>query len=518
MGQYETDVIVIGSGFGAAPAALRLAEAGLRVVVLEKGPHIDPYRDFRQTQDPKYLLRYLKGVGSDQFTMTYAEGLGGGSGFYEMVSLRAPTLAFEQTDLAGRRLWPAAVDRKALDPYFDIGERMLQVRQLEPRQIPKSGLVFAQMLKNLGYSCDRAPYAVKGCVGSGRCVTGCIYGAKQSLLLNYIPQARAAGAEFHTDTEALEIRVRPTSIDLSGYGRLPYQYEILSRRTDGSPERVRYRARMVILGGGTVGTAKLLLQSQANLRDLSHHVGRHIAFNGGVKTACLLGDRFPDGDMYTGLTHPGMISYEFLETRGITIAAGKVLPLGAVAAARLRLDGEDPYWGEAHVELMQRFRHRVIALVAFGMTPPAGSIRKVGPERFRVELEVSDGLRAYYERTKQLLRSIMRRNDCTPLEVEFINREGMPYRDLHISTAHQVGSCRMSDSPQDGVCSAAGEVWGYPGLFIADGAAIPSSLAVNTSLTILANAERIVAGMLDRVVPVLRESAPALVAEGEANP
>ena len=60
MTYIDTDVLIIGSGFGAAAPALRLAHAGFRVVMVEKGPHIDPLRDFRQTQDPKYLLRYLK--------------------------------------------------------------------------------------------------------------------------------------------------------------------------------------------------------------------------------------------------------------------------------------------------------------------------------------------------------------------------------------------------------------------------------------------------------------------------
>ncbi|MBI3983146.1 MAG: GMC family oxidoreductase [Gemmatimonadetes bacterium] len=89
----DTDVLIIGSGFGGAAFALRLAEAGFRVTVLEKGPHINPLADFRQTQDPSYLLRYLKSLSGDRLSLTYAEALGGGSGFYEMVSLRAPSRA-----------------------------------------------------------------------------------------------------------------------------------------------------------------------------------------------------------------------------------------------------------------------------------------------------------------------------------------------------------------------------------------------------------------------------------------
>ena len=55
----RTDVLIVGTGFGAAAPALRLARAGMRVTMVEKGPHIDPWTDFRQTQDPRYLMRYL---------------------------------------------------------------------------------------------------------------------------------------------------------------------------------------------------------------------------------------------------------------------------------------------------------------------------------------------------------------------------------------------------------------------------------------------------------------------------
>ena len=79
------DAAIVGSGFGAGPPALRLQRAGLSTVVIEKGPHIDPDRDFKITQDPKYLLKYLKSLKSDNLTMNYIEGLGGGSGFFEKV-------------------------------------------------------------------------------------------------------------------------------------------------------------------------------------------------------------------------------------------------------------------------------------------------------------------------------------------------------------------------------------------------------------------------------------------------
>jgi choline dehydrogenase-like flavoprotein len=116
-------------------------------------------------------------------------------------------------------------------------------------------------------------------------------------------------------------------------------------------------------------------------------------------------------------------------------------------------------------------------------------------------MEPSRELERYERDIYQLLASILERNGCRLVETPAIDHHGMTQEGLHFSTAHQTGSCRMADAPERGVAEATGEVFGYPGLYVTDGAAIPSSLAVNTSLTILANAERIAAGIVERYRP-----------------
>lgn len=504
----ETDVLVVGSGFGAAAPALRLAEAGARVIVVEKGPHLDPDRDFRQTQDPGYLLRYLRGISGDHLSMGYVTALGGGSGFYEMISLRAPSVAFRQTDDSGQSLWPSGLDRRALDPWYEVAEEMLRVQQIPPDRVPRTGLVFSLMMKRLGHSCDRGRYAVRDCVGSGFCVTGCLYGAKQSLHLNYIPRMLDAGARIETELEAREVRFLGDARPSPGVGRLrtaPYRWEVRCRR--GTDERepggepVMFRSRLLVLAGGTVGTATLLLRSARRLPGLGPQVGRNVAFNGSVKTAGLLSEDLPDGDMYTGQSHPGVFSWEFLESHGVVVSPAKPLPLQAVSSARLRLEGDErvpAHWGRAHVELMKAFRHRGMVLTAHGLTPPAGRI-ELEKNRPSVRLDPTPELAAYKDRTEGLLRSLLLRSGCRLMDPEFVRvPEGTPLPDLFFATSHQVGSCRMADGPERGVVDASGESFAYPGLYITDGAAIPSSLAVSPSLTILANAERIAAGMVKR--------------------
>ena len=502
MRTVTTDVLIVGSGFGAAAPALRLSQAGYRVIVVEKGPALNPRRDFRQTQDPTYVTRYIKGLQGDHLNATYVEALGGGSGFYEMVSLRAPSVAFRQVDGSGRRLWPEGLDRTTLDPFYDTAERMLRVEQIPAHEVPKTGLLFARLMKDLGYSCDRAPYAVRGCVGSGFCVTGCIYGAKQSLLSNYLPGAEDAGAQIMTELEAVSVR-RIDRDETSGRGRplstLAPRYEVRCRSTTDPSRGIRFRAPLVVLGGGTVGTARLLLASRPHLPGLSDHVGQNICFNGSVKVAALIPDHYPDGDMFTGRSHPGMISYQFLDSHGVTVAAAKPLPLQLVASARIRLAGDprDPaYWGQANLDVMKKFRRRGIVLFALGLTRPGGVLTLDGDGEPDLRLAVDDPLRAYHRGARALLQSILERNGCRLITARWRNRDGGVLDEPHFSTGHPTGSCRMADTPTRGVVDEAGQVFGSPGLYVADGAAIPSSLAVNTSLTILANAERIAAGIL----------------------
>jgi choline dehydrogenase-like flavoprotein len=411
------------------------------------------------------------------------------------------------------------VDRGALDPYYDLADAMLHVEQIPLGRVPKTGLAFARMMRNLGYSCERARYAVRGCLGSGYCVTGCVYGAKQSLLLTYLPQAVEAGATIQANVEALAIRplVRVQQTARRGLlAEIPPRYEVSCRDTM-THERWRIHARVVVLGGGTVGTARLLLASRSWLGFLGDHVGRNVAFNGSAKAVGVLPEGFPAGDMFSGQSHPGMISYQFLDAMGITVAACKPLPIQAVAAARLRLDG-DPrhpaWWGSDHTELMRLYRRRVMVLYALGMTPPLGRVSLGAGGGLEVGLDVTDDLRRYHRQAHDLLHDILRRNGCRIVETDMRRTDGSLYDEPFFSSAHCVGSARMADSRRQGVVDRFGEAFDYPGLFVTDGAAIPSSLAVNTSQTILANAERIAAEMVRRY---LTAPAPPVIAAGAGS-
>lgn len=488
MKTIHTDFLIIGSGFGAAAPALRLSEKGHKVLMIDKGQNIRGKEDFKQTQDPKYIQKFVKGMSGDRINFTYAEAMGGGSGFYEMISLRAPSLSFDQKDGNGRNLWPGKINRTQLNKYYDTAEEMLNVSQIPLEKVPKTGIVFSTLMKNLGYSCDRARYAVSKCLGSGFCITGCVFGAKHSLHYNYIPKAIENGLKLMSNMNAEEIRpLRRNST---------YRYAVLCSNGDN---KYSIHCKVLILAAGTVGTPKLILRSRKYLDKVSDQVGKNICFNGSLKVAGLLPEGFLEADMFSGMSHPGMISYHFLENNGITISCAKPLPIYLTGTNQFNIKGEDKntFWGRPNIELMQKIRTKMIVLYALGYSPQTAEIVMNNKGEFEAKLEINDELKDYHQNTKDLLHGILEKNNCKVIEVQSFDNKWREAEGIRFSTAHMTGSCRMSESIATGVVDSSGKVFNYDDFYITGGSVIPSSLAVNTSLTILANAERISNNLLN---------------------
>lgn len=304
-----------------------------------------------------------------------------------------------------------------------------------------------------------------------------------------------------TETEALWVKPlkryqhNPPKATIDTF---PYRYQVRCRSIKGG-ETFNYVAKIVILAGGTIGTAKLLLNSQKFLPQLSDQVGQNISCNPSVKLPILLPDWCPDGDMFTGRSHPGVVSYDFIESDDLLLTAGKVMPLQLFGAARLSraAAGPDAYWGEDHLGLMKKLRTRVMLMVALGFVPPVAEIVK-NKDDFELLVKDKAALTGFYQKAKHIIEKITLRTRGEVLRFDFMSREGVPYQDIHFITSHPLGSCRMADSKTHGVVNSRGEVFDYPGMYVTDGAAIPGALIVNPSLTILANAERITEGISNK--------------------
>ncbi|MEJ2196576.1 MAG: GMC family oxidoreductase, partial [Ignavibacteriaceae bacterium] len=122
------------------------------------------------------------------------------------------------------------------------------------------------------------------------------------------------------------------------------------------------------------------------------------------------------------------------------------------------------------------------------------------------KLDLDSGYKNYFKSTRNLLYSIFKRNKCKIVKHINVDKEGQSRDGISFSTTHMIGSCRMADSKSHGVVDPFGEIFDYPGIYITDGAAVPTSLAVNSSLTILANAERIAHHLVEKFSAYRKDS------------
>ena len=465
----DYDAVIVGSGFGGAIPALRLAQDGRRVLCLEWGERRTP-RDFRHSYSLRYLLDLYVTRNSADYTffVRYAKTLGGGSVMFSGAMYRSPSEVFEYRDRSGYKVWPDEVTRRSLDPFYDKIEDKLQVNQVSWDDVPRSGGMFAKMVARLGLPVDRGRYNYVGCRQCGFCEAGCIFDRKVTCLHTYIPQAEALGAEFSTGCFATRLRPK-------GAG-----YEVSYLDAWGGERTVS--ADMVLLAAGAVETPALLLRSRAELPDLSAQVGKNYNNNGDIAFAWLLPEGQPTFHLWMGRDNSGVMCYAFWDEHRVTFHPGGPPP-AVIAGLDLHREGELA-WGLDHKRLMTtHYDGRMVVALAIGLLDGLGRVTLDGTGTARVEFPATPYLEEYIARVEGIARRI---GDASGAELIRTSADGYEHGD-----AHPLGTCRMATDREHGVCDAFGEVFGYPRLFVTDGAAIPGGTGVNPAETIGANAERI---------------------------
>ncbi|MEO6417967.1 MAG: GMC family oxidoreductase N-terminal domain-containing protein, partial [Polyangiaceae bacterium] len=300
----DYDVVIVGSGYGGAVCASRLARAGKRVCVLERGRELLP-GDFpidaasfaRAAQvdfpsghvgDRSALFRFVL---DEDCSATMGCGLGGTSLINAGVALRPDDAEWDDPR------WPAALraDRNALlEDGFDRATAMLQpapypaVRasgKATPRLAKLEALEAAAEAMGLADSFSRPPLTIAfeagksaagvdqpACALCGDCLTGCNTGAKTTLLTTYLPDAAANGAQLFTELDVQFIE------KVDGAYNVHFDPVALKRdRFDAPPMFVR--AKVVIVSAGALGSAELLLRSRDRGLSVSAQVGKRFSGN-----------------------------------------------------------------------------------------------------------------------------------------------------------------------------------------------------------------------------------------------
>ncbi|HEY2384935.1 MAG TPA: GMC oxidoreductase, partial [Terriglobia bacterium] len=376
---------------------------------------------------------------------------------------------------------------------------------------------------NVNFTVDgKNPYGVdqKPCIDCGNCVCGCKVGAKNTLMMNYLPMAKNAGATILTQAEVQWIEKRPGG-----------SWRVHGQQVNGLNDCSGFLmdAGEVILAAGSLNSTGILLRSQAHGLSLSPALGTKfsgngdffgMAYNGGYETDFLgyphnqvpaTGDSAPPGPNIVGLVRytGGVPEDHRIAIEDFSFPSAYIDIVKTLFAA---VQGERTTTGNEAAQL-----HRLQAdLNPFGLAHnPNGAINHsmfylvMGHDnsRGRIELETSPAepggcIRISWDNAGQQqifdrLNDAVRRQ-AQALRANFISNPTWQLLNLkHLVTAHPLGGCPMADDYTQGVVDATGRVYAadgslHAGLSVTDGSVVPSALGVNPLLTISALTERFI--------------------------
>ncbi|MEO5902498.1 MAG: alpha/beta fold hydrolase [Gemmatimonadaceae bacterium] len=539
-------VVVVGSGYGASIAASRLArvkgDRPIDVCILERGREILPGdypRTLERARDEIHIDTPWWQFGRDNGMYDFRVnedlnvflgcGLGGTSLVNANVFKRADCRVF-----ADER-WPKAFqsDSARLEQGYQRAEEMMRPAAYPDGfpQLPKIeamrtvgaalGLPFEKVRVNVNFTIDGPNHVgvnQKPCQKCGDCVTGCNYSAKNTLLMNYLPDAKTHGAEIFVECAVRTIERRGEK----------WVLHLLDRRTASrrrSTSRGEVSADIVILGAGALGSTEILHRSKDKGLSLSHQLGKRFTGNGdvlafGIKTRPEIrgtgfgpyppGSKDPvgpciatlvDGRATTSLDDgmvieegviPGALFYFFGEK--LTLAAamdaakGDEDELKSLEVLSLEIDPEAQYG---------RDPKHVITYLSMAHDSGEGCL-KLEHDRLRIDWPGA-GDQEVFSRVDKALRVATRALGGHHIPNP-VKRFGFTN-----TTVHPLGGCVMGDDAEGGVVNDRGQVFDGPsgstvheGLYVCDGAVIPRPLGVNPLLTISAVAERTVALLAEK--------------------
>ena len=525
----DFDAVVVGSGFGGAVTACRLAEAGYRLVVLERGrrwnppgwPGPNPFP--RRPNDPwlwdhghpERENGWLDLRTFPHMAVAAGCGVGGGSLVYANVSIDAKESTF-------RTGWPPEITFAALQPHYQRVKHMLRSRTLPAGQwTERTRLVkLAAERRGLADKFETLDLAVTfdedwsygrpdphgehhskrftndhgrtqgTCVHLGNCDIGCDVNARNSLDLNYLARAETLGTD-----------VRPLHL-VRGIGPIDGGYRLwFDRIHNGALVPDAVTARIVVLAAGSLGSTELLLRCRdqhGTLPNLSPVLGRNWSSN---------------GDFLTPAIHPTvpLASRKVVNpTRGPTITAAVNLletpeqsfiedgGLPDIAGEYLRSLVED---GTAHSVVDALVRTVRVILSAPGMEDHVMPWFAQGRDAANGVLSLQGGklfLDWDVAKSKETIDGIVHTHQRFAAATGGIPVVPLTWTITRaLITPHPLGGCGLGRDATNGVVDHTGEVFGYRNLYVADGAIVPKAIGLNPSKTIAALAERIAAIIVD---------------------
>jgi cholesterol oxidase len=518
------DAIVIGSGFGGAISACRLAEKGMKVLVLERGRRWSA-QDYPRRPGDAWLFNHLAPAQLNgwldlrffrHIAVSQAAGVGGGSLAYSSVALEANPNLFQNG-------WPSEITYSELKPYYDKVAKVMSLQTVPDGQLTQRFKLTREAAEKtaLGDRFSKVPLAVTfspewnyqledpfnprhsktftnaqgqqqgTCIHLGNCDIGCEVRAKNTLDLNYIPLAEQRGAD-----------VRPLHM-VRTIGRSNGGYKVVFDRVErGRLVRGSESATRVLVAAGSLGSTELLLRCRdehRTLPGLSRLLGRHWSANANVLSTAIykdaervqqtLGPSISGGLDFTDGSRDGerfVIEDDGFPNVVLNSLRACLDAPGAAGFGRGLLQEI-----EEHVRADSNLRNVMVWLGA-GMDASDGQLtlkrRLFTPWVRDLDLQwTPQNSRGVIEAIAAVHRTL---TDATGGRM----RQGPPDSVFkNMVTLHPLGGCRMGTTAESGVVDHLGQVFGFPGLYVVDGAIAPTATGRNPSHTIAAMAERIAA-------------------------
>lgn len=519
---FDFDVVIIGSGFGGSVSALRLAEQGLKVAILEQGKRLDPEDLQRANQNSKALtwapaLKRYGFLAQDIYRhvgIVRGIAVGGGSMVYAAVLLE-PKLAFYQDPI-----WKNLSQnwQHELAPHYVTAKKMLGVQDNPYHGIQDDWLKATAAEMGTSASYDTVPQGIyfgdanqetpdpllggegparRGCNLCGQCITGCSQGAKNSLDKNYLYLAEKKGVNIYPETKVTHIEA------------LEQGYKIHTQHPWEKKPAKQFTARHVIVSAGVIGSLEVLFASRDQYKTLPHissALGDHIRTNSEAIVSIL--SQQQDIDVTQGTT----ISSHFYADDKTHITQNRFpasynfmrFYMGPLT------DNTQPL-KRALQTLKHLIFHPFLSTKSWWVSE---WYKKVSV--LTVMQQADNELRFKYGRTifrggRRALISEVSKGERSPSYLPQANAAAQAFAKVsngiaqnilpeslaNLSvTAHLLGGAVMAETPEHGVIDRYHQVFGYEGLYVVDGSAIPVNVGVNPSLTITALAERFAAEYL----------------------
>ena len=528
---FDYDYCIVGSGFGGSVSALRLAEKGYKVLVIEKGKRYTA-KDFPKTNwnlKKWFWMPLLNWRGF--FKMTFFRhltvfsgvGVGGGSLVYANTLPIPKESFFQSTSWSHLGNW-----KEELRPHYDTARFMLGA-QLNSHTT-YTDQVMQELAKDLNLEENISPVHVgvymgepgktvadpyfggkgperAGCTFCGNCMVGCRHNAKNTLDRNYLYFAEKLGVEIKADTEVtsveplenLENEEIQNNKENLGYLIHMKQYQSLFRN-----KKDQVRCKNIIFSGGVLGSVSLLLKLKEGIKtlpDLSPQLGNFIRTNNEAIIGVIAPKsqhNFSKGIAISSILHCDEHSHlepvrygqgsGFFRILLAPHAPGSHM-LKRLAGGFLAFLKQPKLWFRTLItsdfatksqillymrslegSLSFRRRRSIFTGLRLGMTSEVAPGMKK-PSAFIAE--ASDLASRFAKKVGGVTASL--------LTETFFN---IP------STAHVLGGCCMGKDANEGVIDAQHRVFGYKGMYVIDGSAVSANPGVNPSLTITAMAER----------------------------